>query len=1143
MREKYQIYQRTTKKGIKVGIMMLFLFGNSAIIVAQSSSKKISISCKNEPLANVLKKVEKASGCKVLFTYDEVQDYKVTISAKQQQVGSILKSIFDKLPFNYKFKGNFINVSKKKKRIFSLSDGRGERHTYCIRGIVIDEYGNAIPGVNIVVVNGRYGTTTNVEGNFKLDLKSEKETVEFSFIGMKKKRMVLNAQNGYVKVTLSEDAQHLEDMVVTGYRSVSKNSYTGSSTQITGDDLRKVSQTNILDAIQSYDPSFRLLDNTQFGSDPNSMPEMVIRGQSGVGVRQLDTDRLSKSNLQNNPNLPTFIMDGFEVSLEKIYDLDPTRIESITILKDAAATAIYGSRAANGVIVVTTVAPKPGEVRVSYGFTGSLETPDLRDYNLANASQKLEIERRAGLFEVGNININSESDGVNAYNRKLALILRGIDTDWLSLPLRNGFDQKHSVFIEGGTQNLRYGIDGSFNKVEGVMKGSGRDRYSLGISLDYRLKNFQVKNTTTFNHTKSKESPYGSFSDYTSLMPYDTPYEKGVLTQKLNYSISSNNRVRNNPLYEATLCNYNWNSYDEFVNNLSFNWYINDYWMAKGQFSVSKKYSRSEKFIDPLSSNTSVDSNSSISQKDKLGDLYTTSGNNLNLTGNAFIYYNQSFNKHNLNASAGWEINTSTYDNLSAHYRGFPSGQFHSLNYANEIYKKPTKTEGTSRMVSMLATANYTWNNIYLVDASVRFDGSSEFGANQRWAPFFSTGLGVNIHNYEFLKGNKYLNKLKVRGSYGRTGKVNFPDYAAQTVYDPLFDEWYATGYGAVLKALGNKDLTWEKTDKYDFGIETQLFKERLTLDFDYYYEKTIDLVNDVTLSSTSGFSTYKNNMGEVENKGFELTARYDVIRNKTWLVALWGNIAHNTNKILKISDSQRAYNLRVAEFYKKEQLNQQNIGYSLNDANYSVPIAQYEEGQSLTSIWAVKSLGIDPTTGKEIFLNRDGSVTDKWDATQEVVCGNTQPDFNGAFGFNVSYKQWSLFASFLYEWGGQQYNQTLVDRVENATISQSNVDLRVLTDRWQKPGDIAQFKDIKDASLTTLPTSRFVQDNAFLRLNALTLTYDFDRAWLKRKLGLRMLRLETSTSDLINWNSVRQERGLSYPKSYKFNFSVKAQF
>ena len=1142
MRKKYQQFHSATMKAFKIAFVMLFLLSNCAIVMAQSPNKKISVTCKNEPLASALKKVEKASGYKVLFTYDEVQNYKVTVSAKGQEVSHVLKTIFEKLPFNYKFNGKYINVSKREKRILNISDG-ADKGDHIVRGVVFDVHGSPIPGVLITVVGKHRGTTTNVEGVFGLDLQASKALVEFSFIGMKKKRVTLTSQSAYVKVTLEDESHELGETVITGYRNVNKNSYTGSSTQILGDDLRKVSQTNILDAIQSFDPSFRIMDNTQFGSDPNATPEMMIRGQSGVGNRTLDTDKLSKSNLKNNPNLPTFIMDGFEVSIEKIYDLDPTRIESITILKDAAATAIYGSRAANGVVVVTTVAPKPGEVRVSYGFTGTLETPDLRDYNLANASEKLEIERRAGLFEKGYPGINSESAGVNAYNQKLALIKRGIDTDWLSIPLRNGFDQKHSVFIEGGTQNLRYGIDDSFNKVQGVMKGSGRDRYAVGISLDYRLKKFQVKNTTTFNHTKSKESPYGSFSDYTCLMPYDTPYEDGVLTQKLNYSVSNNNRTLNNPLYEATLGNYNTTSYDEYVNNLSFNWYINDYWMAKGQFSVSKRYNRSEKFVDPLSSSTSAISESASSQKDKLGDLYTTSGNNLNLTGNAFIYYNQSFGKHNLNGSAGWEVNTSTYDNVSAHYRGFPSGQFHSLNYANEIYKKPTKTEGTSRMVSMLATANYTWNNIYLLDLSVRFDGSSEFGSNQRWAPFFSTGAGINIHNYDFLKGNNYINKLKLRGSYGRTGKVNFPDYAAQTVYEPLFDEWYATGYGAVLMALGNKDLTWEKTDKYDFGIETQLFNERLTLDFDYYYEKTIDLVNDVSLSNTSGFSTYKNNMGEVENKGFELTARYDAIKNKNWLVAFWGNIAHNTNKILKISDSQRAYNQRVAEFYKKEQINQEDIGSSLTDANYSVPIAQYEEGQSLTSIWAVKSLGIDPTTGKEIFLNRDGTVTDKWDATQEVVCGNTQPDFNGAFGVNISYKQWSLFASFLYEWGGQQYNQTLVDRVENAKIAQGNVDLRVLTDRWQKPGDVAQFKNIKDASLTTLPTSRFVQDNSFLRLNALTLTYDFNREWLKCNLGLRMLRLEASTSDLINWNSVRQERGLSYPKSYKFNFSVKAQF
>lgn len=361
----------------------------------------------------------------MLFTYDEVQNYKVTVSAKQREVSYVLKTMLDRLPFNYKFNGKYINVTKRAKRILSLSDG-ADRGDHTVRGVVLDEHGSPIPGVFVTVVDKHNGTTTNVEGVFKIDLKDAKAVLEFSFIGMKKKRVNVSAtQNSYIKVTLEEESQHLGETVVTGYRNVNKNSYTGSSTQILGDDLRKVSQTNILDAIQSFDPSFRILDNAQFGSDPNAMPEMTIRGQSGVGNRALDTDQLSKSNLKNNPNLPTFIMDGFEVSIEKIYDLDPTRIESITILKDAAATAIYGSRAANGVVVVTTVAPKPGEVRVSYGFTGTLETPDLRDYNLANASEKLEIERRAGLFDKGgsgSSNITSEADGVNAYNTKLALI-------------------------------------------------------------------------------------------------------------------------------------------------------------------------------------------------------------------------------------------------------------------------------------------------------------------------------------------------------------------------------------------------------------------------------------------------------------------------------------------------------------------------------------------------------------------------------------------------------------------------------------------------------------------------------------------------------------------------------------------------
>ena len=1096
-----------------------------------SQDKTVTLNLRNVSVETALDAVKKQTGVNMLYNSQMFKGVSpVSVNAKNERWEVALKLILNPQGFDYVVKDGIVVIRKM----------QTEKRENRIRGMVVDANREPIPGASIIVKGTRTGTSTNIEGEFTLDVKNEKVTLEVSFIGMKKQTLQVDAsRKKMLEITLVDDVKTLDDVVVTGYSNVRKTSFTGSSTQISGDDLRKVSQTNVIGALQTFDPSFRLVSNAQFGSDPNALPEMYIRGRSGFGVKELDKDQLSKSNLENNPNLPTFIMDGFEVSIEKIYDLDPTRIESMTILKDAAATAIYGSRAANGVVVITTVAPKPGEVRVSYNFTGTLEMPDLRDYNLANASEKLEIERRAGLYDKGNNGNNTTADGLNKYYEKYALIQSGIDTDWLSLPLRNAFDHKHSLYIEGGTPNLRYGVDASYNGGNGVMKGSGRDRYSIGFSLDYRVKKLQVKNTVSFGHTKSKESPYGAFSDYTSLLPYETPYKNGTLVKQLYYSRKGSNSV-NNPLYEATLSNYEWSAYDEIIDNLSVNWYLNDYLTVKGQFSVTKQYTSSERFYDPLSSKVSVYGTTDTKLQ---GDLFTGEGSSLSWNSNAFLYYTRSFGNHNFNFSGGWEASAYNTENTSAQYRGFPSGQFNSLNYASEIYKKPTLTENTTRRVSILATLNYTWNDIYLADASVRFDGSSEFGANQKWAPFFSGGLGVNIHNYDFLKGNEKINKLKVRASYGRTGKVNFPAYAATTMYETLFDEWYITGYGAVLKALGNKDLSWEKTDKFNFGIETQFFNQRLTVDLDYYYEKTIDLINDVTLSQTSGFSTYKNNMGEVENKGFEMQIRADIYRDRNWSVALWGNMAHNKNKILKISDSQKAYNERVAEFYKKELQYQAIYNTSLKDANYAVPISQYAEGESLTSIWAVRSLGIDPTTGKELFLNRDGSITDTWDVSQEVVVGNTEPKLNGSIGLNATYKNWSLFAAFQYEFGGQEYNQTLVDRVENADIANGNVDLRVLTQRWQKPGDVAEFKNIADSKLTTLPTSRFVQDKKYIRLSALTLSYDFNREWIKKHLHMNMLRLEMSSSDFINWNSIRQERGLSYPKSWKVDFSLKAQF
>ena len=612
-----------------------------------SQDKTVTLNLHNVSIETVLDAVKKQTGVNMLYNSQMFKGVPpVSIDAKNEKWEIALKLILNPQGFDYVVKDGIVVVRKL----------QTEKRDNRIHGTVVDSNKEPIPGASVIVKGTRTGTSTNIEGEFTLDVKSDKVTLEISFIGMKKQTLQVDAtRRKSLEITLVDDVKTLEDVVVTGYSNVRKTSFTGSSTQITGDDLRKVSQTNVIDAMQSFDPSFRLMTNTQFGSDPNALPEMYIRGRSGVGVRDLDKDQLSKSNLENNPNLPTFIMDGFEVSIEKVYDLDPTRIESMTILKDAAATAIYGSRAANGVVVITTVAPKPGEVRVSYNFTGTLEMPDLRDYNLANASEKLEIERLAGLFDVsagdnmGNI--------INSYSKKYAQIRKGVDTNWLVLPLRNSFDHKHSVYVEGGTQNLRYGVDASYNGTKGVMKGSSRDRYSVGFSLDYRMKSLQVKNTVSFTHTKSTESPYGSFSDYTSMQPYDTPYEDGILVEQLAFSKTDRNSAANNPLYEATLANYDWNAYDEITNNLSLNWYLTDHWTVRGQFSVTRKYANSEKFIDPLSSKTSVLGESSSGNEDKVGDLYTTNGNNLDWNANAFLYYTRTFEKkHNLNVSIGWEL-------------------------------------------------------------------------------------------------------------------------------------------------------------------------------------------------------------------------------------------------------------------------------------------------------------------------------------------------------------------------------------------------------------------------------------------------------------------------------------------------------
>lgn len=1008
-----------------------------------------------------------------------------------------------------------------------------------IKGRVADTEGHSLPGVTVLRKGNMKGVITDIDGRFQINVPAGEDVVlQFSFVGMTTKEVTVKAKNlgkEELEVRLREDARQLNEVVVTGFVNFKKESFTGNSITIRKEELQKVSKTNVIKALQAFDPSFRIMENNDWGSDPNALPEVSIRGRSGIGITELDAQSLtSKSNLQNNPNLPTFIMDGFEIDVTKLYDMDPSRIESITILKDAAATAMYGSRAANGVVVITTVTPKPGKLNVQYSFTGELETPDLTDYHLTNAAEKLEVERLAGCY-VSDIPF-TQFRLDQEYQKKLYNVSRGVDTYWFSKPLRTVFNQNHSLYIDGGTENLRFGVDLSYKQDDGVMKGSGRRTMGGGMYVDYRINKLQVRNYVSFNVTHSQESPYGFFSDYTQKLPYDVyKDENGNYLEELeDWHMSGDDRMLANPLYEAGLNSFDKSTYNELIDNLSVQWNITHHLLWKASLGVIYTTNSSDNFLDPLSKkNTNPISSINYSS----GELTTGAGSDLSWDFQSTLSYNQFFNKHNLNFSLGVNAQEVKTESTTTIYRGFPSGILHSPNYAQEVYEKPSVSDNNTRLVGFVGVFNYSYNDIYLLDASVRADGSSEFGSDNKFGTFWSAGAGINLHNYEAISDLGFFDLLKIRGSYGQTGGVNFAPYQAETTYRVFSDEWYKTGYGATLYALGNENLRWQTTNTLDVGFEVSFLRRLFYLKASYYIKRTTDVVNDVTIPSHTGFTTYKDNVGETENRGFELDFRSDLFRNQDWYVSIFANLAHNRDKLLKISNSLSNYNKQVDNYYENTK--------SEIAGSRSKPLLKYVEGGSLNSIWGVRSLGIDPASGKEIFLRPDGTVTSKWQSGDQVVIGNTEPDAQGTFGFSATWKNFSLYTTFMYEFGGQRYNQTLVDKVEDADVYDYNVDRRVLTERWQKPGDVAAFRSLSSGVgniATTRPTSRFVQDYNYLTLNSLSLEYTFDNE-LIAPWGFSMLRLELSANDLFYASTVKQERGLSYPYSRSFSFAIKASF
>ena len=1093
-------------------LLLCSVMSISANVRAQHA--RMSLELKGVTLEEVIWALEKKSDITFFYNVTDVAgSNKVDAVFKDAPLEKILTEVLRGTNLSYEIQGKVVVIKR-----YLSSPVSDSLKSVTINGVVKDSHGNGLPGVTVVLKGTTTGVATANDGDFSITIpKRDSVVLVFSFVGMTTKEVVWKGEKT-LNVVLLDEVSEMEEVVITGIFTRKAESFTGAATTFKQADLKRMGNQNILQSLKNMDPSFMVMENVDFGSDPNRTPDIQVRGASSLPN--------VKGEYESNPNQPLFILDGFEATVEKVFDLDMNRVASVTLLKDAAAKAIYGSRAANGVVVIETIQPEKGKLKVSYSGDLNITTPDLSSYDLCNAKEKLQVEWESGRYKAYYpIDEQFSLEQYNAIEREIA---RGVNTYWLAKPLRTGVGHKHSLYLEGGDDYMRYGVDLSYNKVAGVMKESSRENVAGAITLSYRYNKMIFRNVLSVAFNRADDSPYGSFSEYTKLNPYWSPKdENGNLKRVLGTfqrSYWQTASVYYNPLYNATLGTKNFSKYTEITNNFYMEWQMHKDLKFIGRFGYTQKQDSREDFYP---GNHTKFADWTGDNYFKRGSYYIKDGTSKTLKLDATLNYSKQWDKHLLFANLNWNLQQDSYDYHGMEAWGFLNDKVDHVAFAKQYAENgsPSGDETTTREIGLVGAINYSYDNRYLADLSYRLSGSSVYGSDNRWGGFWSAGIGWNMHYESFMSGQEWLKQLKLRASVGYTGSQNFNPYQAMATYKYFTNAEYDNIVGAYLMGMANDKLKWQRTQDINIGVDAQFFGS-LTFRFDYYVSNTDNLLVDFDLSGSTGFNTFKENLGEVQNKGFDATLNWRVYNNteKDAYFTIFGSVSHNKNKIVKISDA----------------LTHSNEAQNDDDVNPSKPFTRFEEGQSTSAIWAVRSLGIDPETGDELFLNRKGEKTYEWNINDQVVCGESNPKFQGNFGFNTEYMGFSLNCSFSYKVGGDYYNQTLVDRVENVDI-QYNLDRRVFSGTWKNPGDVTFFKRITETPTTTRPTDRFVERQNELSLASLNLGYDFKHLNISK--FAERLKLAFYMTDVFRVSSVKTERGLEYPFARTFSFSLQATF
>lgn len=1103
-------------------IVIFFLFATSMTVSANTFSQNVTLHAKEQSLKNVLSTVENQTGFVFFYNRQLLSNTKpVTLSVQNMPLTEFLQTALKDQLLNFRIEGKTVFLFRKvapPTLETPKSDVPPADSTRTIRGVVTSETGEPIAGANVIVKGIFRGAAADGKGVFSIHATTGQVLV-VSAVGYEQMEVRVRTSD-VITVKMTQSITSMKDQVVTGIYQRKKESFTGSSTTYTAKELKMVGNQSPLQALKTLDPSFAIIENTTFGSDPNRLPDIEIRGKSSViGLTQ---------QYGTNPNQPLFILDGFESTLQVISDYSMDRIESITLLKDAAATAIYGSKAANGVVVVETKRPNAGKLRLTYNVNATYSMPDLSDYNLMNASEKLEFEKQSGFLGSRRADGSFVTDAADRkYNQLLAEVNRGVNTYWMNEPLRSALFQRHTLFAEGGDVNLRYGVTLNYGDNQGVMKGSGRKVTQGNVRLMYRKGRLSATNSLSLdilNVTREKVA----FSQFSRANPYFRKYNSVGGIDAVLYSFQyaayfgapTQTETYYNPLYDEQNNNIDKSESQGFTNNFELEYKILNELRARARVGINRMYAHDERFRSPF--------NSEFANTDVLhqGSFTETNGKTNNYDGDLTLTYGKLLaNKHMVNAVAGMRLSQASIISSTFQVRGYTGDDFPNAAFAYDYADtRPTNTESTKRSASYFLNTGYAYDQRYLLDATIRSDGASVFGANKQFTTIWSMGLAWNVHNEAFFSRSSmdWMNSLRFRASIGNPGNQNFSDYVSTRVYQYNNANRNPFGPSVLITNHGNPYLKWQKTIDRNIGMDLTTLKNRLRFTVDYFVKTTDPLLVFATVPSSAGTTTVTDNLGGLEQKGYTVVASYTVIqkRDLNWIINLNGR---------RLKSQYSGFGNALSDF---------------NTKNKGVNMVRYYDGASPSDLWAVRSNGIDPATGREIFVTKGGDLTFVHNYSDEQVVGNSDPKLEGIVGSSFSYKGFNASVSLRYRLGGQIFMQTLYDKVEHIPAQSRglNQDKRALYDRWQKPGDNAKFKAITDISDNPM-SSRFVQDNNVLSGEAISIGYENTTAnWLKR-VGASSLTCKIYIYDMFRISTVKNERGIDYPFARSVSFSAGVRF